>query len=508
MVNPGSESEGVAGQGFPTLRFSEGVWAGKSVSLDFPTVTLGRGHDNDVVLEDTGISRQHCRFEMRAGVVRLVDLDSTNGTLVNGRRIQVSELGDGDLIVLGTCVKLRFLVLSPHEQELERTLFESASKDAATGVHHRQSWLEQAAPLLRRFNRNSRPVSLALCCADQYEDYCTRLGPSAGNAILLELCRKTRALGREALVGRTGVGEIALMLPGFNHARALQRMEKLCQDVARHPVEVALEQLMRSTVSIGLASTQYPTTLESLLTEAHIALDGAVRQGRNQVCARHLEASQAQLGVASTGLLIVKQKRESIRATHRQPIWVLSENGEYPGHLLDLGKGGLRIQISHSLKPGWPVEVAPRHDPANRVGTVVKWCRGEQCGLRFLDKPAESSWVGELLQRVGQHSKTLAERRGHARVPWRGQLRFISGETTYHAEAESMGYGGLSAESPLPPPLHREGTLDMQGLVAPARVVWVKDARFGLEFGSLGPSEQQTLLELVKVAQQMASGEL
>ncbi|MBT9582147.1 FHA domain-containing protein [bacterium] len=508
MAEPISENGGTAGpgQGFPTLRFSDGVWAGRSVALDYPMVSMGRGHDNDIVLEDTGISRQHCRFLSRAGLVQITDLHSTNGTLVNGQRVEKADLRDGDLIVLGTCVKFCFLVLSPEERELERTLFESAGKDAATGVHHRQSWLEHAEPMLRRFHRNSRPVSLALCAVDQYAQFCDDSGQAAGNALLLELCRKTRALGREALVGRTGAGEIALMLPGFNHARAWQRMQKLGEDLARHPIEVAPERLARATVSIGLVSTQYPISLDSLLSEAQSALTQAIRDGQNQVRGKQLESSQEHSGLASTGLLIVKQKRASIRAAHRQPIWVVSEKGDYPGQLLDLGKGGMRIQVPQELSPGWPVEIAPRHDPENRVGMTVKWQRGEQCGLRFLDQPGEFSWVSEVLRKLGQRSQTLSDRRGHARVIWRGRLKLNTAQLSYDGEVESIGYGGLSAESPLPPPVHFEGVLEMPGLALPARVVWVKGARFGLEFGALGPNEHQKLLELVKVAQQSANG--
>lgn len=50
-------------------------------------VTIGRDSDNDIVLPDASVSRHHARLEWAQGVWRLVELGSTNGTLINGRRL-------------------------------------------------------------------------------------------------------------------------------------------------------------------------------------------------------------------------------------------------------------------------------------------------------------------------------------------------------------------------------------------------------------------------------------
>ncbi len=65
-------------------------------------VTIGRGLDNDVVLNDEQrLSRHHARIEFKYGQFLLFDLGSTNGTLVNGRPITQIVLTPGDLISLG-----------------------------------------------------------------------------------------------------------------------------------------------------------------------------------------------------------------------------------------------------------------------------------------------------------------------------------------------------------------------------------------------------------------------
>ncbi|MBN9386593.1 MAG: DUF3662 domain-containing protein [Chloroflexi bacterium] len=65
-------------------------------------VTVGRGLDNDVIYsEETRVSRHHCRIEFKYGQFLLFDLNSTNGTLVNGRPVTQIVLTPGDRISLG-----------------------------------------------------------------------------------------------------------------------------------------------------------------------------------------------------------------------------------------------------------------------------------------------------------------------------------------------------------------------------------------------------------------------
>ena len=67
-------------------------------------MTIGRARDNDLVLNDTRASRHHARLQARSGSLVLTDLDSTNGTLVNGGRVSEVVLGDGDRIEIGDSI--------------------------------------------------------------------------------------------------------------------------------------------------------------------------------------------------------------------------------------------------------------------------------------------------------------------------------------------------------------------------------------------------------------------
>ncbi|RBY80844.1 DUF2662 domain-containing protein [Geodermatophilus sp. TF02-6] len=65
---------------------------------------IGRGTDADIRLPDTGVSRKHVDVVLDDGTAVAEDLGSTNGTLVNGRRITRQALSDGDVIRIGHSV--------------------------------------------------------------------------------------------------------------------------------------------------------------------------------------------------------------------------------------------------------------------------------------------------------------------------------------------------------------------------------------------------------------------
>ena len=72
--------------------------------------TVGRAPRSDFVVDSALVSRVHCRLESSAGgELELEDLGSTNGTLVNGKKITKVKLNDGDMVTIG---RVQFVVSS------------------------------------------------------------------------------------------------------------------------------------------------------------------------------------------------------------------------------------------------------------------------------------------------------------------------------------------------------------------------------------------------------------
>ena len=74
---------------------------GDSLPLLRPIMTVGRRESCDICLSFPNISGQHCELSLRNGVWFIRDLNSTNGTKVNGVRIQEQSLAPGDVIIIG-----------------------------------------------------------------------------------------------------------------------------------------------------------------------------------------------------------------------------------------------------------------------------------------------------------------------------------------------------------------------------------------------------------------------
>lgn len=70
-------------------------------------ITIGRANDNDHVVSDPRVSGHHCRITIHEnGSAVIEDLDSSNGTFVNGHKIQIQTLKSGDTVMLGSSFRL------------------------------------------------------------------------------------------------------------------------------------------------------------------------------------------------------------------------------------------------------------------------------------------------------------------------------------------------------------------------------------------------------------------
>jgi len=77
------------------------------IPLKSNTNSIGRGAENDIDVESTSASRMHARIVVAPAFVTIEDLGSSNGTFVNGERVQSQVLADGDAIRIGT-FEMRF----------------------------------------------------------------------------------------------------------------------------------------------------------------------------------------------------------------------------------------------------------------------------------------------------------------------------------------------------------------------------------------------------------------
>jgi hypothetical protein len=76
-------------------------WNGQTRTITERSLIVGRSREADVQINDPNVSRRHLELRQEGATYWLVDLDSTNGTLVNGKRVERTKLEDGDRITIG-----------------------------------------------------------------------------------------------------------------------------------------------------------------------------------------------------------------------------------------------------------------------------------------------------------------------------------------------------------------------------------------------------------------------
>ena len=77
-------------------------WNGDSLQVKQPRIVIGRSRDCDVQLADANVSRRHAELRQEGVSYWIVDLGSTNGIEVNGKRVKRAKLRSGDTITLGS----------------------------------------------------------------------------------------------------------------------------------------------------------------------------------------------------------------------------------------------------------------------------------------------------------------------------------------------------------------------------------------------------------------------
>ena len=141
-------------EGWPYLLVIRGTLHGSLIRLN-PSGAghlIGRGTDSDLPHSESNISRRHAKIDFDpSGRAYLHDLESTNGTYLNGARLQAGEsveLRNGDYVMFGASVVVKFVRLLPSEQRLRHEIFEQTVRDRQTQVPNQECFIALLSPMI------------------------------------------------------------------------------------------------------------------------------------------------------------------------------------------------------------------------------------------------------------------------------------------------------------------------------------------------------------------------
>lgn len=265
-----------------------GPRTGEMLQVEQESLILGRDRESvDVWFDDSGVSRQHARILQRAsrGVI-IEDLDSLNGTFVNGERIDdATELDEGDKVTLGSTTILKFTVQDDLDAQFQRQLYQSSVRDQLTGAYTKAYLLEQLDAEMSFANRAGRDVGLVLLDIDHFKQVNDNYGHIAGDQILEDLADTIRRQTRnEDLFARYGGEEFAVM----TRETGLEETETLAERIRRvieQKTFIADGEEISITVSVGLTTLMECSakTPENFIDASDDALYEAKQSGRNCV---------------------------------------------------------------------------------------------------------------------------------------------------------------------------------------------------------------------------------
>jgi diguanylate cyclase (GGDEF)-like protein len=281
------------GQGEWALIRYVGEPIGEVLALREWSLTIGRSSECQLCLADAEVSRRHAKLDLvsqgeQSPIVFLSDLGSTNGTYVNGKRLQSRSgpigLQNGDVLRVGAhAFKLK------HLDQLERSYHEAVllqtTVDALTGLGNRVSvlgFLEKHGDLARR---HRRPLSLILCDLDHFKEVNDRFGHAVGDKVLRRFAQVVSGRLRASdHIGRIGGEEFLVVLPETGGREAQALAEQLRLAVIAADMEVPGQPEFRLTSCFGVAHcAEGELDGGSLLARADVALYRAKALGRDRV---------------------------------------------------------------------------------------------------------------------------------------------------------------------------------------------------------------------------------
>jgi len=264
--------------------YMRGGQPGKCFKLHDAPVRIGREHDNDIQLDDRGVSRRHARIERLDDRLVLMDVGSTNGTILNGVELQgTAELKNGDQIKIGSTI-FKYLSATDLEAALHEQIYENTIKDHLTQLFNKRHFEDVLGREVSRSRRHSRPLSLLMMDIDHFKRVNDEFGHHVGDIALRATAGAIRACVRtEDTVARFGGEEIVALLPETTLAQAIVVAEKIRAAVAQNLIAYRDD---RFSVTVSIGCVEFDASdgdATSFIARSDAKVYEAKRNGRNRI---------------------------------------------------------------------------------------------------------------------------------------------------------------------------------------------------------------------------------
>ena len=249
-------------------------------------ISLGRSPDADMQIVDTGISRTHIRMYFDGASVYVKDLNSANGSYVNGTKLSGKiEIRNGDQISIGVSTVLKLSLNNQLDAEYKDYVEEQLSKDILTKAYNRKAFAHFLNSAYIQAKRDFSSICLFMIDVDNFKTINDTYGHQVGDKILKHIADKLIQTVRSAdIVCRYGGDEFAVVCPNINSLKGLQLAERVRNNIENMNFTIGGNKI-NTTLSIGVSN--YPDNeikcVSQFIAYADKAMYKAKRKGRNQI---------------------------------------------------------------------------------------------------------------------------------------------------------------------------------------------------------------------------------
>lgn len=282
----GTKSEGRRDEFFLTVISGNGRDFGKIYKFS-EEITIGRDQDNDIVIHDEQVSKIHCRLTPEnldnTYVVKVTDLNSTNGVHLNGERISNSIAHSGSKIEIGDTI-LRFNINDEIEEKFQAKIFSFATLDHLTGLYNKRFVLEEFENQCKISRRNNRVFSIVMIDIDDLKNLNEKYGHIGADEYIKSFAHHVKEnLRSQDIAGRYGGDEFLVILPETTLEGAHKLMVRMKKRIENMTVEFRGLR-MRSTFCAGISQfILHARDMVSLVDAADKALFDAKKSGKNEI---------------------------------------------------------------------------------------------------------------------------------------------------------------------------------------------------------------------------------
>ena len=250
-------------------------------------LTIGRDPVCDIAFSEVlSLSRIHARVQFSEDGVAVEDLESTNGTFVNDRRVAAKvDLSSGDRIQFGA-LHFKFYREEDVEAVYHEAIHQLVMQDGLTEIANRRKFNEELSREFARAERHERPLAIVVFDIDHFKKINDTFGHLCGDFVLKRLTRICgKRLRPEQVFARMGGDEFAILSPETSIEGVEILAERLRASIANYRFETDMvSDSFHLTCSFGCAEMTTVMESESQLIEvADKALYAAKGAGGDRV---------------------------------------------------------------------------------------------------------------------------------------------------------------------------------------------------------------------------------